>query len=372
MNNLILKGQSTPYFIYKKAILLDNIRKFNKFIENGIQPLYAIKSNNYPDLVSTLIENKWGVDIASKEELSYIQKFGVDNSLVSFSAPTKKEEDIVQANKMNVKYYAFDSEYELHKIIDNVDSPILMLRLASYSSNAIFNLSSKFSFQYEEAVKLLRGNIKYKDFIKGITFHVGSQNTSINTWKQTLLKVGKLIRTSNEIGYNITLINLGGGIPTIYSKNDKELDYYIEKIVQYTKRFKNEFPQINTFLIEPGRSVSANTMDLVTKVINIQKYKKPTVLTVDAGVFHGLMEALEHFEYPVEAKLSKCSNTKKYYRIAGFSCDGYDIIIQKVSLPSSISPGDYIIFKNTGAYSFVYEKFHMVDYPPVIELERDE
>jgi len=353
----------TPYFLYFPQELESNIQEFQKFLDIDVRILYALKSNNYAPLVKRIIKKKWGFDISSKEELFYVLGMGAPPSNLSFSIPSKKASDITEASSKGVTSFVFDSEEEIKKIYRcAVAKPRLFARIESPSTKAAFDLS-KFGMSYDYFIYIVKQAKERKWNIEGISFHVGSQNLSRSAWKMALDYVAQLIMETKHYGVNITAVNVGGGIPVQYFPHFNKSDYYVDFLLRQLKAFKSNFPQ-TTIYIEPGRAISANTMALVSRVINYKPYKTPPMLVLDTGVFHGIIEALEHFEYPIIATSRERSRSQTY-QVVGFSCDGYDVINKKVDLPSDTRVGDLLIVTHTGAYTFVYERFHMVPYPRI-------
>lgn len=364
-----MENIKTPQFVYFPEQARENIKKFFKFTKNDIEILYAVKANNHPELIELFIKNGYGFDVASKEEFQYIVSKGGDPRKISFSAPTKKEGDLKLAGKTEINYYAFDSEIEIKKIVKNVKKPILFARISTPSKESAFDLSTKFGMDDKYFIKILKKTKKKKWNIKGLTFHVGSQNISINSWRRSLNKIKYLIDIADEYGVKIDYLNLGGGIPASYNGNVQEVDYYISEIIALVKKLRKSYSFKKVF-VEPGRALSANTMILLTKIINIKPYKKPPIAIVDTSVFSGLIEPLEHFEYPIYT-VDDLTNSgsqrsgKKYFRIGGYSCDGYDIVKKKTLLPKETKLGDKLIILYAGAYTFVYENFHMKPFPKI-------
>jgi diaminopimelate decarboxylase len=105
-------------------------------------------------------------------------------------------------------------------------------------------------------------------------------------------------------------------------------------------------------------------MDLYAKVINIKCHKKPPVVDLNISIFNGIIEPLEHFEYNIKAL--KNSTNLSVFRVGGYSCDGYDIIKKEALLPSSLKVGDIIKIEKAGAYTFVYNNFHLKSFPKII------
>ncbi|KUK77674.1 MAG: Ornithine decarboxylase [candidate division WS6 bacterium 34_10] len=365
-----MKLPKTPIYQYKQKTCDRNIKEFNTFLKNKIDVYYAIKANNYEPLVKSMIEANYGFDVASIEEIEYVLSLGADPSKISFSAPTKLVRDIKQAAKYGIKQFAFDSIIEIDKIMKNVKDPILIARITANNSDAAFNLSVKFGITPEHYPEILEKVYKDKIPLKGVTFHVGSQNTSVTSWRSALRGAQDFINLAQEYGINISLLNIGGGIPVQYNGYVRHSKYYINKILQYIERFRERNRNIEKIIIEPGRALSANTTDLLVKVVNIKEYKNPPLLITDLSVFNGLIEPLEGFEYDIEALDDHKPRQKlKYYKVAGLSCDGCDIIKKKCLLPKSIKVGDYLRIKQAGAYTFVYKNFHMREFPKIVNIK---
>lgn len=351
----------SPAYIYFPSQAQRNLSEFRKFVENGIDVFFALKANHYIPFLKEIVTNNYGFDIASREELAVLESLGANPSNITFSAPSKRHEDIEIASKFGVKYFAFDSEEEIKKIVNITSNAILFARVAVENKNAAFNLTSKFGMYEDYFYYILQQAKKNEWKIQGLTFHVGSQNTAISSWQHALRRVTKLIEMAEDMGTKISYLNIGGGIPAQYTNKIKPVSFYIDSIVTLCNKMKKKFQGVK-IMVEPGRSLCANTMALATKIIDIKPYKNPPLLVVDTGVFNGIIEPIEHFEYPIYTKHIKSSN-KKRFSVAGFSCEGYDIISQDVLLPRSINIGDSLIFMYAGAYTFVYKNFHMVPYP---------
>ena len=202
--------------------------------------------------------------------------------------------------------------------------------------------------------------------IKGLTFHVGSQNSSILSWKKAFKNMELLIKNSKKQSIEILYLNIGGGIPAQYTNKIPSLQKFLIEIAKLCVKFQKKYPNIQIFA-EPGRAMCANTMALITSVIDLKNYKKPSIAVLDTGVFNGIIEPIENFEYPVFL-LNKKTLNEKNYSLVGFSCEGFDIIRKKVKLSNKLQIGDKLIITHAGAYTFVYKKFHMVEYPPIIKL----
>jgi len=160
----------------------------------------------------------------------------------------------------------------------------------------------------------------YKNLISiyGLSFHVGSQNMSIQPWIETLKLCALIINKYYQTIPTLRILNIGSGFPVRYNFNKC---ITIKKIAQVVHESIKNLPKDMEFWAEPGRILVANTGILVSTVLrNIQRNKNRW-LFLDMGIYHGLIEILEsqgRLTYPIES-LKKGSLTK--YNIAGSTLD---------------------------------------------------
>lgn len=359
----------TPSYLYFPEILEKNIKIFSEFIKNDIPVFYAVKAGNYDPMIVELIKNGFGFDVASQEECEHVLRLGANPSLISFSAPTKKKNDIVYSSERGIKYYAFDTEDEIEKILWAAKDPILFARVDVNIKDAVFDQSNKFGMSKKYFKQVMKQSKKRAWPVKGITFHVGSQNVSLYTWNSAFVAIKDYMKIAEDVGIEIEYINLGGGIPAQYNPDVPAAEEFVKRILFLREKTLKNFPRLK-FFIEPGRSMAANTMALLTTVMDIKPYKKPPVVIVDTGIYNGVLESLEYFtDFDLPLYTDHISVTqKRKFKIAGLSCDGSDIIKQSILLPKSLKVGDVLAIMYAGAYTYVYENFHMVPYPKIMPI----
>lgn len=361
------KKKQTPYFLYNPAALESNIKTFKCFQDNGIEVYYAVKSNTHKPLIKTLIKNDFGFDIASIEEIKLVKSLGGKTKNFSFSSPTKLENDMKEASKMGIEYYAFDSEEELRKIMKVVAKPKLIARMAVHNKDTSSqDLSGIFGMSTSYYKEILEKAKKHSWPIYGLTFHVGSQNTLISSWEQALEYMEEMLEISKEFNIEIKHLNIGGGIPVPYDEETKPTSYFVKNICKLLVDFKEKH-KLEEVIVEPGRAISASTKTLYTKIINRKDYKDPPILVTDMSMFNGLIEIFEHTEYQIEEYKKRRNVKRRVFKVCGMSCDGYDVIKERCLLPEDIKIGDTLIIKSVGAYTFVYGNFHMKGYPPIYD-----
>jgi len=184
----------------------------------------------------------------------------------------------------------------------------------------------------------------------GIHLHRKSQNTSEWEIKQEIED-----SLSEENLGRINMINLGGGLPSIYrSSNVDVFPYIFRKIKEAVGWLKEK--DIET-VIEPGRFLAAPCVRLECEVI--QKYNGNLIL--NTTIYNcALDNVLTGTKMLVEGELGERgvggNDRVEHYLIKGNSPTRDDIFRYKVKL-SEKNVGDKIIFLNAGAYNYTTDFF---------------
>jgi ornithine decarboxylase len=221
------------------------------------------------------------------------------------------------------------------------------VRLTVPNEGSEWPLSKKFGVEVEEAEALLLLARKKGLNPVGITFHVGSQCTNMYNWNSALDKAKDLWDRAEKAGIRLSLLNIGGGYPIRYTKDVVGISA-IEKNIN--KAIWEKFPKKTRILIEPGRSVVGDAGIFVTKVIGKTSRGDEEWLSIDVGVFNGLMESVGGIKYSYIVEGSK---ELRKWTLAGPSCDSFDVIEKDILLPEP-AVGSYVLILSSGAYTISY------------------
>jgi ornithine decarboxylase len=164
---------------------------------------------------------------------------------------------------------------------------------------------------------------------------------------------------------------MGGGLPVSYSYKPFDIEPITDAINQSIARYIPEYVNI---LAEPGRSVSASSSVIVSKVIGREiRAENHEWLFLDMGVFQGLMEPLEmpSWRYPIFTHdMDDPSISLRPFTLTGPTCDAYDTIGFDYFLPDSLAVDDRIYIGATGAYTTAYaSRFNGFEPPKTYYIE---
>ena len=345
-------------------------------------------------------------------------------------------------------------------------------------------LTSKFGMMPDEAFSAFRD---YKDSphlnLSGIHLHVGSQNPDPIVYSQALaLLFDSMLQIFDETGIRLKHINLGGGFPVDYSRGKlrppDEYQKYLDKIVSEgeirtehkgrvtvspipkeilenyarEKMFEADYEPENalsiawesikdrsakvghsrilddlTVLLEPGRSIVADTGVCLTSVRNTKQRPLTEInRSISAASEKKRQEDLARFEkkggvrmgiYNIARSFVDTSITSEHwiltdagfnillsmetykwyyhlisagraadehnfpYRVAGPLCDGGDVYFDIEGehrlppyrlLPRDIKPGEVLALLNCGAYTIAQESQYNGRFlPPVVLIRKN-
>jgi len=314
------------------------------------QVLYAAKANDASAVIEALAEagiSKF--DVASSVEIARMA--AVPNAQLYFMNPVKSRVSIRTAfDEFGVRSFAFDSEDELDKILDETGRArdlALYLRIACPNTHSLIPLEGKFGVPMPEAPALL---LRARQVARrlGITFHVGSQAVVPAAFGEALRQVGQLIVTS---GVLIDAIDIGGGFPSRYPHSDPpELSDYTDEIAKAWDELAVK--DSCELLCEPGRALVAEAESVIVRV----DARRGNALYVNDGAFGTLFDAAySRFRFParlIEAAAAKARGEAEF-SLYGPTCDSSDYLQGPFMLPPSVQEGDYIEIGQIGAYGRV-------------------
>ncbi len=336
----------TPFFAFRPVIFQ---RAVEYFLKNFCgQILYAVKTNPEVHVLKALYTcGVSSFDVASLQEIALVKQHIPEASLY-FMHPVKSRSAIRAAYfDYGVRHFAFDTEYELDKILKETDYPndlSLHLRFSIPNTYAEHNLSDKFGVNLQKAPSLL-DKVSHAAKQIGICFHVGSQCMHPNAYRIAIRMVGKLIKQTRV---KVHFFNVGGGFPSIYPGMIPPC------LMEYFEVIHQEFSYVSgseamQLLAEPGRSLVAESTSLIVQV----ELRKNNALYINDGTYGSLFDAgIPNFIYPVRVLNSLPSDSTSLipYSFYGPTCDTLDYMKGPFYLPQDVKEGDYIEIGQIGAY----------------------
>ena len=352
----IKKKYSTPLYCYSLSEIYDNFIELKKSFTK-IKPMicYAVKANNHNQILSLLSKSGCGSDVVSKGELKKSIDNGVTPDKIVFSGVGKTKDEIKYALKKKIKQLNVESEEELEEIVEIAKVAKKKVNICirvnpDVDPRTHYKISTgrsedKFGIPNSRVIKLFE---KYKNndylSIVGLSIHIGSQIKNLRPFEIAFKKIKKQIISLRELGFEITVLDLGGGIGIRYLENDRIINIK-EYCLLVEKLFSNMKLEI---IIEPGRSLVGSSGILLSSVIRKKSGEKKDFIIIDAGMNNLIRPAMynaKHEILPVKRKNLK----KKKYDFVGPICESADIF-SKQNISQALKKDDLIAICSVGAY----------------------
>ena len=337
----LIEKYKTPMFLYDSNILNKRINYIKSKINKDYRIIYAVKANTF--IIKELDDLVDGYEICSYGEYEICEKLKIDKNKYIISGVNKEKYYIEEMINNNVSKYTIESINQyllLDELVNKYKKKInILIRLTN---------GNQFSVSKEDFIKIIEFN-KNNEYIKisGIEYFTGTQKLSI---KKINNEIDYIIEFIKEIEnkYNIMLeeVEYGPGSPVFYFNEEFDEDNYFDELNKALSKIKNK-----KISLEIGRSIAASCGQYITSIVDIKGNELGNSIILDGGinhlVYYGQTMAMRIPDFEIVPKRKK---EKKNYNLFGSLCTINDILLKNIELNSPVI-GDYIIFKNTGAYS---------------------
>ena len=365
----LAKAHGTPLFVIDHAELRKNYALFHKHFPR-IQTYYAVKVNSDPAVVETFYKLGGSFDVASMQEFHTVYRFIADLpsqerqdfiwDKIIYANPIKPVETLRELDRYK-PLVTYDNEEEIKKIAKHAPNAGLALRLRVPNTGSMVELSSKFGALPGEAVQLITRAHDHGLIVEGLSFHVGSQCTNPENYIQALHLSASIFAEAKSRGFNLQLLDIGGGFPAAYDKSVPKISSLAKKINYEIDRL---FPKTVEILAEPGRFLVASAGSAVSKIIGKAVRSDKLCYYVDDGVYHTYSGIIfDHCTYRMK---SFKSGPTQLCAVFGPTCDALDTISLAEQLPD-LKMGDYLYSNTIGAYSAA-SSTHFNGFPPATTI----
>jgi len=350
----LAEKHGTPLFIIDHKKIRENYRTFKRSLPR-VQAYYAVKANSNQEIVKTLFNEGASFDVASYNEFmqvyEYIRHFEEKDKdfyiwdKIIFSN-TIKDRETLRKIKRYRPLVTYDTQDELKKIKENCNTAGLVLRLKVPDTGSQVEMSSKFGAEPGNAHKLIKQAFDLGLVVEGLSFHVGSPCTNFDNYTSALEITSEIFHYARRKGYNLKIVDIGGGFPVPYDSQVPRFGKLAEVIDCECKRL---FPADIEIIAEPGRFMVATAAGLVSEIIGKARRDGKIFYHINDGVYHTFSGVVYDHWIPNFKAFKR--GAKKVCAVVGPTCDSFDKISISEQLPGNLEIGDYLYTENIGAYS---------------------
>ena len=342
----ICKEVQTPFYIYSQASIEAAANSYLKNAGNTDLICYSVKANSNINLLKILAQLGMGFDVVSVGELKRALKAGASANKIVFSGVGKSAADLAFAAEQKIYSINIESHQEIELLKNLPNNPRISLRInpdmAANTHPYIETGKSdcKFGISETEALEIAKTYSPQEINLVGISAHIGSQITDVSLFLELAEKLKNLAAQLKNLGHKIDHLDVGGGLA---------IDYQLEKQYDPAQLVKDLKSSITDYdlLMEPGRSIVAQSGAVVTSVITKKTNGQRDFLVVDVGMNDLMRPALYSARHVIE-EVKDSDNASKEYEVVGPVCETADSFGAGHLLNSDA--GDQLIIYSTGAY----------------------
>lgn len=350
----------TPFYYYDTALLKATLDAICATIAS--QPNYyvhyAMKANANPKLMQLIREAGFGVDCVSGGEIRTAIAEGFAADSIMYAGVGKSDWEIRLALQLGIFSFNVESLAELEVIQELAEQEQRIARVclrinpdveAHTHTHIVTGMAeNKFGIALDDMMMVIEKANQYANIsLKGLHFHIGSQITDMQDFKDLCERINAIQDQLNAQGVYPEIINVGGGLG---------VDYYApsENPIPDFKAYFSVFMDClqlrdgQSLHFELGRSIVAQCGSLMTRVLYVKQSVDKQFVIVDAGMTELIRPALYGAYHHIENLTSTADKMQKY-DVVGPICESSDIFAADFPLPTT-QRGDILAIRSAGAY----------------------
>jgi diaminopimelate decarboxylase len=355
----IAAKHGTPAYVYSGRSITNHFLAYQTALASIPHRIcYAVKANSNIAILQLLARLGACFDIVSGGELYRVLQAGASADRVVFSGVGKTALEIQYALEQGI--YAFNCESEA-ELLQLSEIATRMGRAASIAFRVNPDVDAathpyistglrehKFGIGLAEVESLYKTAATLPGIVpEGVSCHIGSQLLDYQPILEALEKVLALVSRLRDSGIVIRHLDIGGGIGARYRSTDRApcVAKFAEAL---TKQLKTRDVEL---LLEPGRSIVAESGVLLTRVILTKQNGAKTFVVTDAAMNDLVRPALYQAYHEIVPVLEPGPADSVTVDVVGPVCETGDFFAHQRAVAKTAA-GDLLALQTAGAYGF--------------------
>ena len=382
----------SPLYVLEESVLQERAAQFTEAfcqVLPEVRVYYAMKSNNHPDVIKTLVRAGLGVDVSSGVELGIALESGAADIVFSGLGKTKKELTLAVENSDRTRVL-IDSFGEFKHLESIAAEKGVHIRAGVRLTTDSTGLWRKFGIPLKDLSRFFDVAQQSSSVsIEGLQFHT-SWNLEPSRQVEFIVRLGNtLSEMPAEQRSMIEFIDIGGGFwpsqgewlqsdggveracggmmsPALrhYKRCSAGIEEFAAEISHAVRT--HLFPYVCCRICtEPGRWLCNDAMHLLLTVVD--RKAKDLVIT-DGGTNAIGWERFETDYFPV-INLSRPDLVEHECQILGSLCTPHDVW-GYAYWGKDIQPGDILLIPMQGAYTYSLRQEFIKPLPAVVMLDK--
>ena len=369
----IARRYATPTYVYSRRAIADAFHELGRGLDRIPHLLcFAVKANGNSSLLKLLSGLGSGFDIVSGGELEHLGCIGIPGKHIVFSGVGKTREEIREAlryrgnarGERGILQFNIESHAELEILMEEssrrADSrstpPGVSIRVnpdvkaGGHPHIATGLQHHKFGVAWPDARKLYLAHRNAKSIRwQGISAHIGSQIVELAPFRRAMRRLAGYLLDLRNQGIALKILDVGGGLGVRYTRERPASRTAYARLIADVAR-----PLGVQVLLEPGRSIIAESSVLLSRVIYTKESSRKSFVILDAAMNDLMRPVLYDAPHPITRVVQKSSgrvDTAGRADIVGPVCETGDTFLFDWPL-GAVSQQDLVAIWVTGAYGF--------------------
>ena len=362
--------------------------------------LYAVKAFTSHAMIRLVLDEGLDLLAASGGEVEACLRAGAPASRIVLHGSNKSDAELDLAAEAGLSLVIVDDPSELARLDraarhhDKVQGVLLRvlpsINVQTHEAMATGHEASKFGTPTEEILDAVRAATDMPGLsFEGLHVHLGSQVLDAEPYRRAVaVLLGLAVRLRDEAGISVRTLDIGGGFGVTYDDEralpmPEAASAVMAELTTGCARHELDIP---TVVVEPGRSIVANSGITLYRVGAIKESAGRTLVAVDGGMSDNPRPMLYGARYAV-AVASPRSDTAttakeeeslgaeaagsapRHATIVGRHCESGDVLAEDVILPADLATGALLAFAATGAYTYsLASNYNRVGRPAVVAV----
>ncbi len=311
--------------------------------EPAILPAMSVKTDPCLPIADAFLRRGWWAEVISHDELTWAMSAGFMPHEIVFNGPLVANSAERPALPVAVSFA--DSVESFETLIDGSDSKAVGLRIRSHVGSR-FGVDLRQPAMFNQVVSMLRA--ARTDLELGLHMHLAADLVGPAGWLDSLhhaLAWGRALEAST--GRSFSVFDIGGGWHP-----DDLTHMPIGWLRSIQTQVVRSLPEVQTLLIEPGKSIATRSAWLVTRIIEVRVSGGTLEVVVDASIADLPMANM----YPqpimhIRDGRSIGSLSGGTHRVLGAICMETDVLADGIDFQTEPRTGDLLAFSGAGGYN---------------------
>ena len=348
----VVEKFGSPLYIYEADKIKSQFKRLSNAFKNveKLRINYAVKALSNISILKLMKKLGSGIDTVSIQEVKLGIKAGFNSNRIIFTPNGVNISEIEEVSKLGVQINidnlsileSFGNKYPKTPVCIRINPHVM----AGGNSNiSVGHIDSKFGISIHQIPHLMRIVKNTNMNINGVHMHTGSDILDIDVF----LHASEILFDTAKNFKNLEFIDFGSGFKVPYKIGDIEtnIDELGEKLSLKFNSFCKDYGKNLTLAFEPGKFLVSEAGSFIAKV-NVIKQTTSTVFAQIESGFNHLIRPMLYGSYHEIYNLSNPNGRERFYSVVGYICET-DTFGSNRKI-SEIKEGDYLLFKNAGAY----------------------